>query len=132
MARTKQTNKKLAVQLGEALFQQRQIANMTQAALAEAVDLQTETISRMENGLRLPTIEKLVDIANVFHVPVAVFFENIDAAGNRQPETELYAQEITAALDKLPKAGKKFVLEVAQDYARYHAATPRKKPRKQE
>jgi transcriptional regulator with XRE-family HTH domain len=132
MARTKQTNKKLAAQLGEALFQQRQTANMTQAALAEAVDLQTETISRIENGLRLPTIEKLVDIANVFNVPVAVFFENIDAAANRQPANELYAQEISAALDKLPQSGKKFVLEVAQDYARYHVAAPKKKARKAE
>lgn len=123
MARTKQNNSTLAVQIGDVIRKRRKAGGMTQAMLAEAVNLEIETVSRMENGLRLPTLEKLVEIANVFKMPVAAFFEHVDAAV-KQSATELYAEKITVALDSLPDAGKTFVLEVAQNYARYHVKPP--------
>ena len=129
MARTKRTNKELATQIGLAIRAQRKIANMTQEALSEAVELQSETISRFENGQRTPSIEKLVDLADALQVPVTAFFEYVDAAHPRT-DTDPYAQKIRLALDKLPDEGKNFVLVVAQDYARYHLAKP-KKTRKQ-
>lgn len=128
MARTKQKNAALATQIGEAIRTRRKAAGMTQAALAEAVSLETETISRMENGQRLPTLEKLVELADAFQTPIATFFEHVDAAA-KQSSAELYAERITVALDQLPDAGKTFVLEVAQNYARYHVDAPAaKKP----
>ena len=128
MARTKRTNKELAAQLGLAIRAQRKIADMTQEALAEAVELQSETISRFENGQRTPSIEKLADIADVLGVPITVFFEHAD--DGTSPDADSYTRKISAALDKLPDEGKDFVLVVAQDYARYHVAKP-KKARKQ-
>lgn len=125
MARTKRTNKELAAQIGRAIRAQRKSADMTQEALAEAVELQSETISRFESGQRTPSIEKLADIASALQVPVTVFFEYVDSA-NAQSDTDPYAQKIRAALDKLPDEGKNFVLVVAQDYARYHVAKAKK------
>lgn len=87
--------------------------------LAEAIGLEIETISRMETGKRLPTIEKLLEIADVFRIPVASFFEAVNAV-TQQPAADLYAQKISAAMNGIPESGKNFVLEVAQDYARYH------------
>lgn len=126
MARTKRKNANLAIQIGAIIQAHRKALSMTQEALSEIVELQPETISRMENGKMLPTIEKLVEIADVFKLPVAVFFEHIDGA-SRQPETALYAQRIIAALEKLPTDSKQFVLKVAQDYAHYHAGKPKKR-----
>lgn len=123
MARTKQSNVSLATKIGQIIRVQRKAAGWTQAALAEAIGLETETISRMENGLRLPTVEKLVDIADVFGIPVAAFFETADTAA-RQPEAQLYAEKMRIAVEQLPDTGKTFVLEVAQNYARYHHADP--------
>jgi transcriptional regulator with XRE-family HTH domain len=128
MARTKRTNTELATQIGRAIRIQRKIADMTQEALAEAVELQSETISRFENGQRTPSIEKLADIADALQVPVTVFFKYVDNA-NPQPDTDAYARKIRAALEKLSEEGKSFVLVVAQDYARYHV-TQAKKARK--
>lgn len=125
MARTKRTNKELATQIGLAIRAQRKVADMTQEALAEAVELQSETISRFENGQRTPSIEKLADIAQALRVPLTVFFEYADSASAR-PDSDPYAQKINAALDKLPEEGKNFVLVVAQDYARYHVTKPPK------
>jgi transcriptional regulator with XRE-family HTH domain len=122
MARTKQQNRGLAQQIGLAIRTYRLANNMTQVELAEIVDLESETISRIENGKRLPTVEKLVDMANALRIPVASFFEAVDSSAT-QVETDRYAQMISAAIHDLPDTGKNFVLKVAQDYARYHVTT---------
>lgn len=119
MARTKRNNPQLATEIGKTIRKYRKAAGMTQALLAESIGLESETVSRIENGIRLPTIEKLVEIADVFDVPIAAFFENVGAA-KRQQEAHILSEKINMALEKLPEAGKSFVLEVAQNYARYH------------
>ena len=120
MARTKRKNTNLALEIGKTIRKLRKDAGMTQAVLAEAIGLESETVSRIENGVRLPSIEKLVEAAEVFRVPVAVFFENVGSAKKSQ-ETQLLAEKISIALEKLPDTGKCFVLEVAQNYAHYHS-----------
>ncbi len=124
MARTKRKNPELAVEIGKVIRKQRKAAGMTQAVFAEAVGLESETVSRMENGIRLPTIEKLVEMADLFGLPVGVFFENVGPL-KKQQDTQLLFEKISVALDKLPATGRNFVLEVAQNYARYHVAKPK-------
>lgn len=124
MARTKRTNPELAVEIGKTIRKQRKAAGMTQAMLAEAIGLESETVSRIENGIRLPSIEKLVEIADLFQVPVAVFFETAPTV-KKQDEAQLLAEKISVALEKLPESGKSFVLDVAQNYARYHVTRPK-------
>jgi transcriptional regulator with XRE-family HTH domain len=119
MARTKQNNLDLALQIGNVIRTHRKTTGMTQAMLAEAVGLEVETISRMETGKRLPTIEKLLEIADVFRIPIASFFEAVDAVA-QQPASDLYAQRIGAAMNNIPEHGKNFVLEIARSYARLH------------
>jgi transcriptional regulator with XRE-family HTH domain len=120
MARTKRTNQDLKKQIGEAICAQREAAGITQEKLAEAVGIATEAISRFETGNRLPSIEKLVDIAAYFRVPVAVFFEAIDAGA--AGKSDAIVRKIGALLEDVPPSGKEFVLRVAQDYAKYHVA----------
>jgi transcriptional regulator with XRE-family HTH domain len=119
MARTKQKNQELALQIGNVIRAHRKTTGMTQAMLAEAVGLEVETVSRMETGKRLPTIEKLLEIADVFRIPIASFFESVDAIA-QQPASDLYAQRIGAAMNNIPEHGKNFVLEVARSYVRSH------------
>jgi transcriptional regulator with XRE-family HTH domain len=124
MARKKRENKELAVRIGQVMLNCRKAADMTQEALAELLDLQPETISRLEHGRLTPSVEKLVEIAEVFRIPVATFFEHLD---NCEPDAKsnLIAQKISMAIDKLPDTGKTFVLKVAEDYARYHLTPPK-------
>jgi transcriptional regulator with XRE-family HTH domain len=124
MARTKRKNTELAVEIGKVIRKQRKAAGMTQAILAETIGLESETVSRMENGIRLPSIEKLVEIADVFCMPVSAFFEHVSTS-KKQQDNHLLAEKINVELEKLPEAGKSFVLDVAQNYARYHVTQPR-------
>lgn len=124
MARTKHSNPELAIEIGKIIRAQRKAAGMTQAMLAETIGLESETVSRMENGIRLPSIEKLVEMADVFCVPVAVFFEHASGS-KKQQDHHLLAEKINMALESLPEAGRFFVLDVAQNYARYHVSKPK-------
>jgi transcriptional regulator with XRE-family HTH domain len=124
MARSIRKNIDLAQEIGRAIRKHRKAAGKTQAALAEEIGLESETVSRIENGVRLPSIEKLVDIADALRVPVAVFLENA-GAHKKQADTHLLTQKICMAIEQLPEAGKSFVLGVAQNYAQYHAVPPK-------
>lgn len=119
MARTKQKNHALAEKIGKIIRTQRELIGLTQAQLAEEVGLEDETISRMENGHRLPTIEKLIELAEVLKLPVASFFDDA-SSGKVRKSAESYAQKISHLLNDLPDTGRDFVLKVAQDYAKYH------------
>ncbi|MEO9458799.1 MAG: helix-turn-helix transcriptional regulator [Lentilitoribacter sp.] len=59
---------------------------LTQAQLAEAIDKAFETISNLERGKTAPNFSTLADIAEVFKVPMRVFFEGLDEdlSGERQ------------------------------------------------
>ncbi|MBQ8144237.1 MAG: helix-turn-helix transcriptional regulator [Butyricicoccus sp.] len=49
---------------GAAVQKQRKLKGMTQEELGERVDLTSNTISRIERGLLLPTIQTLINLCN--------------------------------------------------------------------
>lgn len=55
-------------QFGELLSELRQDRKMTQEDLAKILYVTSGTISNYENGVHLPDIEKLVNLADFFHV----------------------------------------------------------------
>ena len=55
--------KTVEARLGQRIARQRHAVGLTQAQLAEAVDVQPETVSRMENGSRSPSLGLLVRVA---------------------------------------------------------------------
>ena len=59
---------KLFTKIGRRLADLRKAAGLTQARLAEAVDLSNEAISRLERGVTMPSVETLVNIAEALSV----------------------------------------------------------------
>jgi transcriptional regulator with XRE-family HTH domain len=66
-------------QLGRRVAQHRKAAGLTQAELAERVDVTTETISRLERGAFVPRTSRLNDIANAMGVKLVDLFRFRDA-----------------------------------------------------
>ncbi len=52
----------------------RKVAGLTQAGLAERCGVATETISRIERGAAVPSIQRLVVIASILEVELPVLF----------------------------------------------------------
>lgn len=62
---------------GKRLKELRAKRNLTQAELAEKVELSTNFIGMVERGLRNTTIDKLFALANVLEVSLEEFFKRI-------------------------------------------------------
>lgn len=52
--------------LGERLQQQRQLKNLSQKQVAEAINVSASIVSNYENGERTPSLESLVALARLF------------------------------------------------------------------
>lgn len=65
------TNKKL----GKRIQELRKLRGLTQSKLAELIDVEVVTISRIENGSRFPKKENLENIAKVLNVEIKDLFD---------------------------------------------------------
>ncbi|MCV2891558.1 helix-turn-helix domain-containing protein [Lentibacter sp. XHP0401] len=68
------------VHVGKRLRQRRWLAGMTQQQLAEKVGIKFQQIQKYETGANRVSASRLWDISEVFDVPVAYFFEGIEAS----------------------------------------------------
>lgn len=64
-------NRQLMAQIGQAIAKYRQASGLTQAQLAEILDMSNDAVSRMERGKTTPTVLRLVELSEIFHCEVA-------------------------------------------------------------
>jgi HTH-type transcriptional regulator, cell division transcriptional repressor len=60
----------LAARVGTAIAEQRRARGLTQAKLAEMIDLEQEAISRWERGTRVPTLHRLQQLSDALDCSV--------------------------------------------------------------
>lgn len=75
---------------------------MTQEALAARIERTPETISNIERGTQLPSIDTLAELGEVLEVPISEFFEGEGVAPNplsgKRQELEIRLREIGRTL----------------------------------
>ena len=64
----------IAKKIGERIAQQRRLAGLSQARLAEKVGVAPETISRLETGAAVPSVESLVSVAGELQIELHELF----------------------------------------------------------
>ncbi|WP_410498655.1 helix-turn-helix transcriptional regulator [Chitinibacter sp. S2-10] len=113
---SKSTNKadspmqeKMAVRLGNKLAECRQQLQLTQAQIAERLDVNTETISRFERGATLPSLQTLDRLASILQTDLASLVGGISA----QPD-EL-ARELATALRALKESDRIWLSTIMQE-----------------
>jgi transcriptional regulator with XRE-family HTH domain len=85
----------ISVAVGKAIASQRKFAKMTQQKLAEALGVEKETISRLENGEIAQTVDRLEALSKVLHCSVTDFFEE-------KKDTNRYAAAIERMIAPFP------------------------------
>jgi len=60
----------LAARVGSAIAEQRRARGLTQAKLAEMIDLEQEAVSRWERGTRAPTLHRLQQLSDALECSV--------------------------------------------------------------
>jgi transcriptional regulator with XRE-family HTH domain len=66
----KQREDALAKKVGKAIADRRKAVSITQEELATTLDVGIEAISRMERGVIMPSITRLVEVAEALDCPV--------------------------------------------------------------
>jgi transcriptional regulator with XRE-family HTH domain len=86
--------------LGRRISGQRRAAGLTQAALAERVDVQPETISRIETGGRATSLALVGQISEALHIEMYELFRSLDINDPRNRAVERlvwFASRLTPA-----------------------------------
>lgn len=98
----------LARTVGRAIARCRQANQLTQDELAERLGIGNEAVSRMERGIVMPTIARLVELANVFKCDTS---DLLTEASNRSSDQAHYLNRL---LSRLGSEDRELVIEVVE------------------
>lgn len=108
----------IATEVGTAIRVKRLQAGLSQDQLSELLGVGPEAVSRMERGVVMLTIPRLVELANVLACPVEAFIPT--ASGS----TQSGANEIVRMLKPLNKRDTQFVMDILERACNHLAAGP--------
>lgn len=115
MADDKEASTGLEVRIGAQIRAFRKAKGYTQAQLAELSSVDNMTISRLENGVRTPTIEHLLKLACVLEVNASRLL------GEGSSDVSSEALALAQAMNRLSSEQRKFVFELILLYTQQHA-----------
>ena len=114
MVTSRQENQ-FAKRIGRALAKQRLDRQMTQEQVAESIGVEQETISRFERGASVPPLLRLIDLADLFQVPL----DTLVRAGSARSLDQ--AIDIAASLQELSEEDRSWmrdwIVEMSQKLA---------------
>ena len=104
----KSESRDLANVVGQAIASQRNRSGLTQEAVAEQLGIGMEAVSRIERGIVVPTIARLIELATVFDCDAA----DLLTESSTRPTDQ--ASHIGALLVELKHADRQLVLELVE------------------
>ena len=103
--------------LGKRIQFHRKLRQLSQAALAERVDISITSLSQIERGIRYPTSETLSRVANSLEVDVCeLFMESEAPAGNRLLLEKFKNDVLSSVLNSVQRSVQKSVETVYATY----------------
>jgi transcriptional regulator with XRE-family HTH domain len=100
--------KRLAVVVGRAVARQRTRAAMTQEEVAERLGVGNEAVSRIERGVVIPNITRLVELAAIFNCEAAELLTE----SSQRPDDQ--AARISRLLTSLNQTDRQLVMELVE------------------
>lgn len=86
----------------------RKQAGLTQAELAERIDISTNAVAKLETDLMTPSLQTLVNIANVLHLDFNVLLSGGEAE-NTETSQDIF---LTGLLRELSPKDKDFLIHI--------------------
>ncbi len=103
--------KSVGILLGENIARYRRAQGWTQQELAEAVEIESVTVSRIETGSSIPSLVRLVAIAEALDVSL------VELVGGVSPHATDQAEAIAAALKQVKPEDRYLLLETVKRFA---------------
>jgi len=101
-------HKALAAAMGARIAQQRGSVGLTQEQVAEALRIGPEAVSRIERGVVMPSVARLVELAEVLDCPAEQFMRHASDLN-----TDL-ALLVRSYLESIKKSDRQFVLSLLE------------------
>ena len=101
----------LTVMVGRAIARHRAGRGLTQEQVAEALGVGNEAVSRMERGIVMPTIARLVELAELFECDTADLLTEVSSRTTDQ------AKYLGQLLTKLSGNDRTMVIEIVERLA---------------
>ncbi|MFM0302699.1 helix-turn-helix transcriptional regulator [Paraburkholderia sediminicola] len=116
----------LAARVGESIAVLRRAKGLTQAQLAEMIDLEQEAVSRWERGTRVPTLLRLQQLSDALECSVDQLLQR----GSKRPDDQL--ANVANALTGLDADERALVVNFVQQFtdmlrSRHSGKSPRRK-----
>ncbi|AWX13403.1 transcriptional regulator [Mergibacter septicus] len=102
---------KFSKQLGANIAKYRQKSKLTQEQLAELLGIGNEAVSRIERGVVIPSLIRLIEFANIFKCSLT---DLITRKSERVSDENDY---ILALLQDLEKADRDLIIELIEKFA---------------
>ena len=96
----------LAVAVGRAIAKQRVTSGLTQEQVAERLGIGLEAVSRMERGTVIPTVVRLIELADIFACDAADLLTEASSRSSDQ------ASHLDRLMSRLSTADRTMLLEV--------------------
>jgi len=100
--------KALAKVIGKAIARLRLARELTQEQLAEQLGIGSEAVSRLERGVVMPTVGRLVELADLLNCDVAELLAEVS------PRISDQAQHLSRLLANLSEHDRTLVIEVVE------------------
>lgn len=108
--KTEVDKKKLSKSVGALIAVRRKALGLTQGELAERVNIEQESMSRIETGAITPSLGRLVSLADALDCPVEALLR---PASHRKQDQALVMAELLGELNSAERA---FALSVVRDF----------------
>jgi transcriptional regulator with XRE-family HTH domain len=119
MPRKLKTENGIGVLIGKNIKIARTRRGITQSELAEALEIENVTVSRIETGAQLPSIDRLEAVAKVLNISITALL--VDTSKNSG-----YAEMLTEVMTDLPAREKDFLYGFVSSYAAHFRAGKKK------
>lgn len=97
--------------IGRVLAYRREARGLTQEQVAEALQIGTEAVSRMERGITMPTVQRMAELAEIYGCGIDELL--IASSTRASDQAELIAQ----VLQTLPEPDRVMIVDVVQKIA---------------
>lgn len=111
----------LAKEIGKLIGKRRELKGLTQNEVAEQLGIGYEAVSRMERGNTLPSVVKLMRLADILECPIEELVSETSSRANDQ------AQVMLRMIEDLPVEDRTFMMDIVERLSRQLKAKASKK-----
>ena len=97
----------------------RKFADLTQAELAEKINISTNAVAKLENNLMAPSLQTLINIANVLNIDLNYLLRDEKIAVKEEAQTDLLLDTL---IHRLSPREKEFIIHVIKGMELYYSS----------